>query len=106
MLHWGWESAAESPGPWSVGCSLEGNTGGNTGREEDEGRCAVEIVSVTGEKMPSQSLLLLQQHLTPELGSLSVLLRASSAVTGVVMSVRSQEIPTVCNGPASDLQTS
>lgn len=58
------------------------------------GRCAVEIVSVTGEKMPSQTLIQQQQqqrHLTPEPRrcSLSVLLRASSAVTGVLMSGKS-----------------
>lgn len=49
------------------------------------GRCAAEIVAVTGEKMPSQTLI--QQHLTPlpRPCSLSVLLRASSAVTGVLM---------------------
>lgn len=53
------------------------------------GRCAAEIVSVAGEKMPSQTLI--QQHLTPEPRrcSLSVLLRASSAVTGVLMSGKS-----------------
>ncbi len=34
MLHWGWESAAESPGPWSVGCSL----GGQQQRRRGEGR--------------------------------------------------------------------
>ena len=111
MLHWGWESAAESPGPWSVGCSLGGQRwrrgGEGKGGEEDVGRCAVEIVSVTGEKMPSQTLIQQQQqqqrHLTPEPRrcSLSVLLRASSAVTGVLMSGKSWEFSSVCIEPAA-----
>lgn len=60
--------------------------GGEGRRSAYPGRCAAEIVAVTGEKMPSQTLIQ-QQHLTPlpRPCSLSVLLRASSAVTGVLM---------------------
>lgn len=53
------------------------------------GRCAAEIVSVTREKMPSQTLI--QQQPTPASRgcSRSVTLRASSAATGVLMSGKS-----------------
>lgn len=81
---------------------LRGSAGGEEkGGEQDVGRCAAEIVSVTGEKMPSQTLI--QQHLTPEPWrcSLSVLLRASSAATGVFMSRRSSQISSVCTEPTA-----
>ncbi|KAK5878966.1 hypothetical protein CesoFtcFv8_024322 [Champsocephalus esox] len=72
-------------GGWAA--ALEGSGGEETGGEEDVGRCAAEIVSVTGEKMPSQTLI--QQRPEPRRCSRSVLLRASSAVTGVLMSGKS-----------------
>lgn len=75
--------------------AAKGRTGGEEeqkGREEEreapiQERCAAEIVSVTGEKMPSQTLI--QQHLRIGGGGFGApftfLLRASSVVTGVLM---------------------
>lgn len=65
MLRSVWGSAAESPGPWSAGCSRREAEEEEEEEEEEEkeGRCAAGSVSVTGEKMPSQTPI--QQHLTP-----------------------------------------
>jgi len=49
MLHLGWGSAAESPGPWSVGCSRVGQERRREGRRDAyPRRCTAVIVSVTG----------------------------------------------------------
>lgn len=88
-----WGIAAESPGPWSAGCSREDAEEEVEEEEENEGRCAAESDSVTGEKMPSQTPI---QHLTPQPYSFSAPLRASP-LSSALMCGCSRRISEVCS---------